>query len=233
MAQIQESGRALAFQRKQDFLNHPRFTIICGKLFRHRNNAIQMKSAIKIWESHAEGQSIRQIAKQIHNSVAGVFRAVKKLEEWMILMEEPQAQVIIRPYNCQTDQKLVYASWRNAIWFDKHPGQTQQTEESDNYYKLATETINEYLRSTKTIVNMAVLQDNPDQIIGYSVMNQNVIIFCYVKLDYRRQGIATLLTKDFKTIVKPMTKIGKSIARKHKLVIEENEDGRTNGTEEN
>jgi hypothetical protein len=56
-------------------------------------------------------------------------------------------------------------------------------------------------------------------------MTGSIIEFVYVKIDYRKQGIAKLLTRGFIFVAKPTTKIGASIVKKNNLRIQGEEDG--------
>jgi len=220
------------FKKEQDFLNHSQFEATVESLFCHGNNAISPANMTQIWIAHCDGASLREIAKRfnIHNST--VYRSINKLRETIDLMvqkEDDATTVVIRAYNPASDAPLVFASWRNALWFDKHTNEALDPK----FYRLKTKEIKAFLSAPGVSVRIACLQDNPDQIVGYAALSNLTIEFVYTKQDYRNLGIATLLVKGFHDVATPSTKIGASIAKNHKLKIKENkEDGFTERTKE-
>lgn len=211
------------FKKESELLNHQDFEAICKNLLKHGNNAINPKVMIKVWASHCEGLTLREIGKQQHIHYVTVFRAVKKLGELTKIMGlDSNETVIIRQFDKETDTPLIYASWRNATWFDSHT----DDEIDPKFFRLKTKEIKTALSDLTAIVRIACLQNNHDQIIGYAVLNGSTIQFVYVKLDYRKQGIAKMLTKGFTEVSRPSTKIGASITENHSLKVQgEKEDG--------
>lgn len=218
---IQSNWPEPNFQKESDLLNHPNFMSICKSLFNHGNNVIKTTTIMQIWECHCNGASLREIEKQFNIHNATVFRAINRLREMANIMDiKPEStKIIIRDYETSSDAPLVFASWRNCLWFDNH---TEQDPPNPGFYRMTTRKINLLLREPSTKVKIACLQDDPDQILGYSAFSHSTLEFVYVKNDYRKQGIATLLTKGFSDIVNPMTKIGKAIADKKNLKVKEN-----------
>jgi hypothetical protein len=106
---------------------------------------------------------------------------------------------------------MVYACWRNNLWGEKELGD-ERTPESTEFYTNLTKQIRETLKNAE--VRIACLSHFPDVIIGYSVMTKKHLHWVFVKPEYRKTGVATLLTKGFKTYDEPMTKIGKAILEK-------------------
>ncbi len=149
-------------------------------------------------------------------------------------MTNERLEVTLRPYNEESDLPFVYAAWKNAIWYDKNPNKDLKPD--PGFLRIMSKKIKEILNHFPITVRIACLRFNPDQIIGYSVMEDKTIQFVYVKLDYRKQGIAKLLTKNFRDIIEPCTKIGMSIAKNHDLKIKENKEDesikRSEGKEE-
>jgi predicted DNA-binding protein YlxM (UPF0122 family) len=228
-APLQTNWPETKLQKENDFLHHPEFRTVCDNLFRHGNNVISHEIMVNIWELHCEGFSLREIEKQfnIHNST--IFRAINRVREMANLMNDNSKTIVIRQYNPNTDAPLLFASWRNSIWFDAHPAELKP---NPVFYRIMTKKINNMLRNPETEIRIACLADDCDEIKGYSVFCSNILEFVYVKLDYRHQGIATLLSKGFSSITKPMTKIGKAIADKKNLKIKENQNGRNSNPPE-
>lgn len=202
------------FCKEEELLNHPEFEVICQKLFKHRNNAINASTMLGIWRAHCEGLSLREIEAEfnIHNTT--IFRAIKKLEDLMNIMDlDPIETVVIRPYESKSDDPFLFSSWRNSVWFDAHTN----NQIDPVFYRQKTKEIKILLNIPGVETRMACLKNNPDQIVGYSVLNHNTLEFVYVKLDYRNQGVAKLLAKGFLDIAKPCTKIGNAIKKNHNL----------------
>lgn len=217
---IESSWPEVNFKKETEFLNHPEFKSICETLFKHKNNVITSHVMIQIWEYHCEGASLREIEKRfnIHNST--VFRAINRLREMAKLMNDESKTIVIRDFNPEIDAPLLFASWRNCLWFDAHPADVKP---NPIFYRMTTKKINCLLRDPQTKVRIACLEDDPNEIKGYAVLTNWTIKFVYVKLDYRKQGIATLLTRGFLNVSKPSTKIGKAIVNKKNLKEKQDE----------
>lgn len=230
--QIQEEESTLKtnwpapnFTKEEELLNYPDLEIICERLFKHKNNVIKSETMVKIWRVHCEGLSLRDIGISFNLHNVTVFRAIRKLKELMKIMDLNTLVVVIRQFKPEEDSKLIYSTWRNSVWFDSHT----DNELDPAFYRWKTKEIKKILSLPGIEIKIACSKDNPDHIIGYAILNINTIEFVYIKLDYRKEGIAKLLTKDFVDIAKPTTKIGVAIARSHGLKIK----GEQNGKEEN
>lgn len=55
-------------------------------------------------------------------------------------------------------------------------------------------------------INVVYAVSYPTEIIGYSVMSKDVVHYCYVKKDFRRQGLATSLVAGIKQTSSPTFK---------------------------
>lgn len=127
-----------------------------------------------------------------------------------------QTPVITRPV-MKSDKDFIINSWLAnnyyGNWFYNCMKEFYYNEEYHKY-------ITKLLFKPETQLEMAVLADDPEMILGYAVFAKDVLYYIYVKLDYRGQGIATLLLKD-KNIkyVTNQSKIGRSITKKKKLIF--------------
>lgn len=65
--------------------------------------------------------------------------------------------------------------------------------DSDSYYAAYKRYIESILDSPLTTVRLAVLTDEPDVAMGFSVATERVLHYVYVGLDYRGQGIGKRL----------------------------------------
>lgn len=160
---------------------------------------------------------------RFHVSDTTIRRIVIAITEWMNLVDthnypEQSATIVTRPFNPETDNAIIYSTWRNSIWYD----QERDNRHSNEFYSQATRAIKELLQRPTTEVKIACDQKDPDFIAGYSVMSGSHLHFVYVKINFRNKGIAKLLTKGAKTIEAPATKVGNKIAQAHHLEVKEN-----------
>lgn len=218
------------YRQEEELLNHPNFKNICERLFSHGNSACTITQIVSIWGDYCEGDSQRIIGKRYGVSDTAIFRITHKLIEWMHMTDldsetsPSESKVIIRSFIPESDAAFLYSSWRNSLWYD----QDRDPSQSQKFYTYVTREIKNIISKKECKIKIACLSDDPDLIIGYSVLTGTNLEWCYVKIEYRKKGIANLITKGFHTISQPMTRIGKSIALNHALKIKEikkNEDG--------
>jgi hypothetical protein len=218
------------FDQKLEFSNHPEFLRVCRNLSRHGNSKLTTKKARLIWADHINGNTLRQIEKRRGISDTRIFFLISKITEYMNLMDtragdpspgEETSKIILRTFNPKEDSGMVYKYWRDSLWFDEE----RDPSLSDAFYVGSNRHIKSVLSHVDTKIHIACLEENPILIVGYSVMRGNHIEWVYVKINYRKKGIAELLTRNFSTISPPPTKIGKDIATLHNLIIKENENG--------
>lgn len=205
------------FQREEQFLEHPEFKKICKSLCKHGNAKLTPQKILGIWHSYVAGKSLRIIGKQfgIHNTT--VMRTIKKMNEWLNFLGDRsmpmEAKVVVRIYDSVKDNPFIYSTWRNSLYYDKK----RDSSRSSEFYQAANKVIRGILANA--LVKVACLEDDPDHIVGYSVMQDGHVHFVYVKIDYRGSGIATILTRGLKTVAVPETKIGIAIVNNKKLTI--------------
>lgn len=214
---------------KESFMNTLEFEKATQFLCKHGNSKLKVTMIVKIWQSHCDGISERDIAKEIGISNFTIHRTISRMTEWMNTMsqeeisyeDEPvqafKAKVITRTYNHDKDAPFIFSSWRNALWY----AEDRDENLSNIFYRRANQEIKHLIKDFFTVVKIACLSDDHDQIVGYSVMRKDNLEWVYVKKDYRKQGIARLLAKGFKTISEPFTIEGRSIATKHNYTIGE------------
>ena len=131
-------------------------------------------------------------------------------------IDDSKASVIMRKIDTSKDLPFIYSTWRNSLWNDhKRP----ETEDSSSFYSSETKRI-KLLSLPDLYAWVACLSDDHDFILGYSVSIDLNLERVYVRADYRKQGIGTMLAAYFKTISPPQTKIGKAIAKKKNLRVE-------------
>ncbi len=86
--------------------------------------------------------------------------------------------------------------------------------DSDRYYAVYTHIIDQLLSRRDSIVRLAVLEDDLDVCLGWSLSENKKLHYVYVKEDYRCQGIGASLMPDKFDTVTHLTKIGQSIRKK-------------------
>jgi hypothetical protein len=211
------------FRKEEEFTYHPEFNEICGLICKHGRMRFTAEVLKKMWIDHCDGATIRQSEKKYGVSDNRILAALRKIKEWMSLMdlntpEEPidKATIVLRDFDPSVDSPIIYATWRNAIWYDSEDRDERLASE---FYSKITQEIKTLLKYKDIKVKIACAKDDPDFIAGYSVMRGEHLEFVYVKLNYRKTGIAYLLTRGFKTIAEPKTKIGKAIAYEHELIV--------------
>lgn len=96
-------------------------------------------------------------------------------------------------------------------WFSKIPKQVFM----DNYKNVAESLVH------KATVKVACLKDDPDVIIGYSILSNDyqTIHYVYVKAAWRKQGIARSILPQYPTTVTHLTTLGNQLITKFKDVI--------------
>lgn len=125
--------------------------------------------------------------------------------------------IITRSFIPDLDQAMIYATWRNGRYYgmkDKH--REKHRGDSTIVFRRLTSEIAQAMNEAQ--VKIACLEDDPTIIVGYVVFHGNHLDWIYVKEDYRKQGVASLLIpKDIQTITATPTKLGSSLwAQKNK-----------------
>ena len=135
-------------------------------------------------------------------------------------IDEEHLKVVARSFKPSTDEAMVYATWRNSLWFD----QKRDAKEANKFFRKASASIKKILKDPNVKVRIACLKEDLDMIVGYAVLTKSNVEWVYIKPEYRNKGIARALVKEFETISRPETKIGKAIQNKKNL--KEKSDGR-------
>jgi GNAT superfamily N-acetyltransferase len=87
-------------------------------------------------------------------------------------------------------EALVYSKWLRSLRFgndyfklmDKHP-----------YFVAYHAYLSQLLAKPNTVIRLAVLSDDPDTVLGFSVCRDHIVDYCHVHKDLRKQGIGTSL----------------------------------------
>jgi hypothetical protein len=126
------------------------------------------------------------------------------------------SKVVIRGFRV-SDEALIYSTWRNALWYDDK----EREEGSDRFYERITKEIRQILKTEGVEIRVGCTAENTDQIVGYSICFGRHLLFVYVKIDYRKCGIARLIAGDCNTVSPPRTKIGRAIVEDKQLTIKD------------
>ncbi len=75
--------------------------------------------------------------------------------------------------------------------------------------------------SDKAVVQVACLKEDPNVILGYSILSADyqAIVWVFVKTAWRRRGIAKSLAPQHPTAVMHLTTLGKSLLSKYPNVV--------------
>lgn len=114
------------------------------------------------------------------------------------------------------DKNFVVTSFLRGVyhdgsWFSKIPEAIFMAT-----YRLVAERL---FSSAKCMTVVACLQDDPDVILGFSIVSVDgtVLHWVYIKKKWRRYGIATRLIPNTVTTVTHLNKLGEDINNKLKL----------------
>lgn len=212
-------------------LGHPYLTKVLDNVCSHGNYSLNQRQVRQILIMHVEGLSERSIGIELNINDTLVHRTITTLIQWSKVMPEESSEellVVTRKYEEDLDAPCLFSTWRNNLWFDKPRDQKK----ADQFFKAANKHIKYLLNLPDIKVKIACLKDDPDMIVGYSVINKDNLEWVYVKADYRRKGIAKLLSKGIKTISVPATRLGEKIAEKKKLKTIGELNGKTESAEE-
>lgn len=109
------------------------------------------------------------------------------------------------PESCRN---LVFSKWLRSL---RHGNDYFRLTDSHAYFKAYDRYIAKILGEIDTAVRLAVLSDDHDVVLGFSVSRANVLDYVHVHKDHRKMGIGTnLIPKGVDTITH-VTRTGMSI----------------------
>jgi len=113
----------------------------------------------------------------------------------------------------EEDKNFIRASFLKGLyygdsWFSMIP--------KDEFMKNYKSVIEHFLHDPTAIVKVACLSDDPDTIIGYSILSADYVTvhWVYVKSKWRLHGIAKRLVPEHPTAVSHLTELGKTLLPK-------------------
>ena len=106
-------------------------------------------------------------------------------------------------------KNLVFSKWLRSL---RYGNDYFKLIDSDSYYKTYHAFIDLLLHKPETLVRLAVLTEDNDVVLGFSVCRGNILDYVHTHKDMRKQGIATSLvpSSSINTITH-LTKTGMSI----------------------
>lgn len=130
---------------------------------------------------------------------------------WMKMKSEEET-IYIRPLHLMDDSAFIYSSWCNGLYFSSVlPMQITRKE----FFQEQSKFIKGLLE--KADIQIVCLSDDPDTILGYSVILGECLEWIFVKESFRRTGIAKFLLKNKEIkYVNQMTRLGKKLNEKYK-----------------
>ncbi len=113
----------------------------------------------------------------------------KEIEELSLeLLENPTYSVIAYPAKDLPNQyvSLIYSKWLRSLRFGNPLFKNIQSDEFYTHYHSFLEKL---LSKPDSIVRLAILTDDPDVVLGFSVSREDVLDYVHVHRHLRRTGI--------------------------------------------
>lgn len=103
---------------------------------------------------------------------------------------------------------LIFARWLRSFRFGNP---YLRKSDAGDYYRHYHKYIEMLLSKPDTMVRLAVLSDDHDIVLGFSVAREDVLDYVHVQANHRRQGIAKKLIPPGITTVSHATELAKGI----------------------
>jgi GNAT superfamily N-acetyltransferase len=107
---------------------------------------------------------------------------------------------------------LIYSKWLRSLRFGN---EYFKLIDSDSYYSTYNKYIGAILQRPNVCVRLAVLTDDADVVLGFSVCRGRTLDYVHVHKDQRRQGIGTALVPKDIEVITHLTNTGASIWASH------------------
>lgn len=114
-----------------------------------------------------------------------------------------QARLLPSPY-----QGLVYSKWLRSL---RYGNDYFKLVDPDAYYRAYHKYITTILAWSDSVVRLAVLSEDPDVVLGFSVARGKILDYVHVHKHQRRMGIGTSLIPSGIDTISHVTKTGLSI----------------------
>lgn len=125
-------------------------------------------------------------------------------------IENPTYSIISYPSALLPDQytALIYSKWLRSLRFGNPIFKNMP---SNIYYKEYHTFIENLLKKPDSIIRLAVLTDDHDVVLGFSVIREDVLDYVHVHKDQRKQGIAKALVPPGITTMSHITTVAMEI----------------------
>ncbi len=115
-------------------------------------------------------------------------------------------------------KSLVFSKWLRSFRFGNPDFEKINSDEYFKHYHLFIENL---MNKPDSVIRLAVLTDDRDVVLGFSVSREDVLDYIHVHRDHRKQGIGSMLvpegTTTFSHITKTATEIWLKVPRYKKL----------------
>lgn len=153
-----------------------------------------------IWEKHSLGLSIRKIAGELRVKNWVVHKTIQKCKS---LVSTPRSNVSVNLITVRdgvvTDHDFILSTWLKRLYHDNDDKSYIGEMESDDFYKNYERVIKYILTKPAVWVRVVCLKDDPDVIIGYAIIEKNILHWVYTKKGWRELGMAKKLIPPYIT----------------------------------
>lgn len=153
-----------------------------------------------IWEKHSLGLSIRKIAKELDLKNWVVHKAIKKYQSVVLIPRYNLSVNLISVRDAvPADDSFILSTWLKRLYHDNDEKSYIGEMNSDDFYLNYEKVIKYILKKPAVWVRIACLKDDPDVIVGYAVIEKNILHWVYTKKGWRELGIAKKLVPPYIT----------------------------------
>lgn len=165
-----------------------------------------------IWEKHSVGLSIRKIANELEVKNWVVHKTIQKCKTQVTTQRHNVSVNLVEIRNgIVTDKDLIHATWLRPLYYDNDLfGEIDR----DQYFKTYDQVIKKILERPAIWVRIACLRDDPDVILGYAVVEKDILHWVYIKKAWRELGLAKKLIPPYITQFSHATNLGLMIRPK-------------------
>ncbi len=124
-------------------------------------------------------------------------------------MEEASYKVIRYAYRDlpESYKPMIFSKWLRSL---RYGNDYFKLINQEAYFKAYHVYLERLLSHPEAVVKMAVLADDYDVVLGFSVSRGQVLDYVHVQRDYRRKGIGSLLINSSMIVITHITRQGMS-----------------------
>lgn len=122
-------------------------------------------------------------------------------------LEQASYQVIAFPGRSlpQSYQNMIYSKWMRSL---KYGNEYFKLAHSDSYFMAYRRYLESILNRPDTVIRIAVLSDDRDVALGWSVVEQDTLHYVHVQHEQRNKGIGRALIPNGINVITHLTKCG-------------------------